>query len=197
MGKLLLRADGVLAENWCPLDPEPPYEPPERWDARHVQYRFTEAIDTLRKLPLGKFFPDEIRGSWPTYTQEWDAFMARMSADLEQMAGEGSLNLEFATAFHDWTENRNRFRRRPTGSEISAMETSLLWPGRYLYGRSPDLLRALNLIALARVRNVSIRAIVRGGKHAGVRSASEWQQLGFDAAHQIAVGLRVDKVAVF
>ena len=36
----------------CPLDPEPPYQAPEQWDAPHVQHRFADAIGTLTRLPL-------------------------------------------------------------------------------------------------------------------------------------------------
>jgi pimeloyl-ACP methyl ester carboxylesterase len=42
-GRLLLRCDGVLAEQWCPLDPEPPYRPPLKWTAPHVVHRYAAA----------------------------------------------------------------------------------------------------------------------------------------------------------
>ena len=60
MAKLLLKADGILRDTWCPLDPPPPYEPPERWDGPHVAHRFAEAIGTLLKLPLGQLGPRAI-----------------------------------------------------------------------------------------------------------------------------------------
>jgi hypothetical protein len=76
MPRLLLKSDGVLAEHFCPLDPESPYEPPENWGAPHVQHRFAEAIKTLRKLPMGRLRPAEIRSSWPGYALDWNTFMA-------------------------------------------------------------------------------------------------------------------------
>jgi hypothetical protein len=197
VGKLLLQCDGVLAEQWCPLDPEPPYRPPEKWDAPHVQHRFAEAIGTLLRLPLGRFWPDEIRGCWPAYAHEWDQFMARMSADMEQMAVEGSLSQEFLVAHQDWTADRHRVRERPSAQEISYMERALFWPGRYLRERPGDLVRALNLASLARARGVELDQVVRRGKHRGVRSSSTWQGLALEAAREIAIGLRVDRIAVF
>jgi hypothetical protein len=68
--------------------------------------------------------------------------MARMSADAELMAQEGSLNLEFVTASHDWQEGRHRTRERLSSIEISYMETALAWPGAFLRDRV-DLVRAL------------------------------------------------------
>jgi hypothetical protein len=47
MGKLLLKYDGTLIENFCPLDGPPPYQAPDRWDGPHVQVRFAEALETL------------------------------------------------------------------------------------------------------------------------------------------------------
>jgi hypothetical protein len=196
MPKLLLKADGVLVDSWCPLDPPPPYQPPEHWDAPHVQHRFAEAIDTLRKLPLGRFAPAGIHGSWPNYALEWNQFMARMSADMETMAVEGSLSHDFVAAWQDWTEDRHRVRERPSALEISIMERALFWPGRYLRDRH-ELARALNLCGLATVRGVSVRDVVKRGKHRGVRSPSAWHELALEAAHRIAVGLRVDRIAVF
>ena len=57
MAKLLSKADGILCDVWYPLDPPPLTEPPERWDGPHVAHRFAEAIGTLLKLPLGRFWP--------------------------------------------------------------------------------------------------------------------------------------------
>jgi hypothetical protein len=123
--------------------------------------------------------------------------MARMTADMEQMAVAGQLSQEFLVAHRDWTADRHRLRERPSAQEISYMERALFWPGRYLRDRSTDLARALNLTSLARARGVELDAIVRHGKHWGVRSSSAWQDLALEAARQIAIGLRVDKIAVF
>jgi hypothetical protein len=196
MPHLLLKYDGVV-EQFCPLDPEPPYQPPDTWDAPHVQHRFAEAIGTLAKLPLGRFWPAGVHNCWPHYAQDWDQFMARMSADMEQMAVAGQLSHEFLVAHRDWTADRHRIRKRASAQEISHMERALFWPGRYLRGRSTDLIRALNLTSLARARGVELNQVVRRGKHRGVRSSSAWQDLALEAAHQIAIGLRVDRIAVF
>jgi hypothetical protein len=71
MPRLLLKADGVIADHWCPLDLPSPYVAPEQWDAPHVQHRFTEAIGTLLKLPLGRWGPSKIKNCWPAYYDEW------------------------------------------------------------------------------------------------------------------------------
>jgi hypothetical protein len=197
MSRLLLKCDGVLVEHFCPLDPEPPYQPPDRWDAPHVQHRFTEAIGTLAKLPLGRFWPVGVRNCWPNYASEWAEFMARMSADMEEMAVAGQLSQEFLIAHQDWTADRHRIRERPSAQEISFMERSIGWPGKYLRQQPGDLVRALNLTSLAHARGVELDAVVRRGKHRGVRSSSAWQASALEAAHRIAVGLRVDRIAVF
>jgi hypothetical protein len=197
MLRLLPKCDRVLAEHFCPLDPEPPYQPPDTWDAPHVQNRFAEAIGTLAKLPLGRLGPAGVRNCWPNYASEWADFMARMSADMEEMAVAGQLSQEFLVAHRDWTADRHRIHERPSAQEISHMERALFWPGRYLRDRSTDLARALNLTSLARARGVGLDAVVRRGKQSGVRSSSAWQELALEATNQIAVGLRVDRIAVF
>jgi hypothetical protein len=194
--RLLLKCDGVLAEHFCPLDPEPPYEPPDEWDGPHVQHRFAEALDTLCKLPMGRLRPAEMRSSWPRYALDWNEFMGRMSADVTSMAVEGKLDQEFVSAYQDWTEDRNRWHERPSAPEISAMESALLWPGRYLRHQS-ELACAINIAGLAQAHGLPIRDVVRGGKHHGARSSTQWNELALEAAHRIAVGLRVDRIVVF
>jgi hypothetical protein len=191
MPRLLLKSDGVLVEGFCPLDPEPPYRPPDRWDAPHVQHRFAEALDTLRKLPLGQLYPRGIYNPWPAYALDWNTFMARMSADVESMAVEGKLDQDFVAAYQDWSADRNRWRERPSAIEISKMERAILWPGSYLRGQD-ELARAFNVCSLAQACGVSVRDIVRG-----VRSAPAWQDLALEAADRIAVGLRSDQIGVF
>jgi hypothetical protein len=84
----------------------------------------------------------------------------------------------------------------PAAPEISAMDRSLEWPGRHLR-RHLELARALNICALAQARELPVEDVVKRGKHAGVRSPTEWHRLAFEAARLIAVGLQVDRVAVF
>jgi hypothetical protein len=196
MPRLLLKSDGVLVEQFCPLDPEPLYQPPDIWDGPHVQQRFAEAIEILRKLPMGRVLPAEMRGSWPSYSLEWNEFMGRMTADVESMAVEGKLDQDFVSAYQDWTADRNRSRERPSAKEIGNMERALWWPGRYLRGQH-EMARAFNVCSLAQACGVSVKDIVRGGKHKGVRSGSAWHQLALEAADRIAVGLRADQIAVF
>jgi hypothetical protein len=197
MPRLLLKSDGVLVEQFCPLlDPEPPYQPPDRWDGPHVQHRFSEAIEILRKLPMGRVLPAGIRTRWPLFQLHYDAFMGRMSADITSMAVEGKLDQEFVAAYQDWTADRNRWRERPSAKEIGNMERALLWPGRYLRGQH-EMARAFNICSLAQACGVSVRDVVRGGKHHGVRSGSAWSQLALEAANRIAVGLRIDGIVMF
>lgn len=180
----------------CPLDPEPPYQAPEQWDAPHVQHRFADAIGTLTRLPLGRIYPANIYTCWPACLSDYDAMMARCAPQIEAMAEEGTLSLEYALEYHEWIEDRHRLRDPPTAVEISHMERALFWPGRCLRGQL-DQVRALNLTALARVRGVSVGDVVRCGKHVGVKSPAPWQALALEAAHRIAVGLRTDGIAVF
>src|SRR5262249_54425982 len=151
--RLLLKSDGVLVEQFCPLDPEPPYRPPEKWDAPHVQHRFAEAMETLRKLPMGRLRPADMHNSWPGYALDWNTFMGRMSADITSMAVEGKLDQEFVAAYNDWTADRNRWRERPTAQEISHMERALLWPGHYLRDQA-ERARAFNIAGLAQAHGL-------------------------------------------
>ena len=77
------------------------------------------------------------------------------------------------------------------------METVLLWPGTYLRRKPPDIARAFNLSALAMAKEVSIEDLVKRGRRAGVKAPAIWQELAQQAAHEVAVGLRIDRVAVF
>ena len=49
MGRLLLHADGILAEFWILRAGATIRQPPDRWDAPHVAHRFAEAFSTLIK----------------------------------------------------------------------------------------------------------------------------------------------------
>ena len=115
--------------------------------------------------------------------------MGRMSADITTMAVEGKLDQEFVAAYQDWTADRNRYRDPPSAQQISYMEHALLWPGHYLRDRD-ELARALNLCGLAQASGLLSSEVVRGGKHKGVRSPTQWNQMALEAAHAIAVGLR-------
>lgn len=183
MAKLWLRHNGVISEAWCPLDPPPPYQVPERWDAPHVAHRFAEAIGVLLKLPLGAFAPAGIHTAWPRYRSEWE--------DILAMVDDGG------DALRQYNEQRNRVTLPPSAIEISCMDRALDWPATYLRGRPFDLVYALNATALARAREIELSDVVRRGKHSGVRSSVAWHELALESADRIARGLRADKVAVF
>jgi hypothetical protein len=183
MARLLLRADGVLFEDWHPLGlvAAAEYIPPE-WTGPHVGVRFADAIRTLLKMPLGGFGPRGVKNCWPKFRWEW--------ADLLAMLGDGGETIDLVR------QERNRVRIPPSSQDISRMERAIGWPS-YLRGCDPYLGRAFNVVGLAAARDVSVEDIVRHGKHGGVRSATEWHKLSLRAADVIAAGLRSDQVVVF
>jgi hypothetical protein len=181
-GRLLLKYDGCLAEAWNPLDPEPPYQPPDRWNGPHVQIRFAEAIGAVSRLP-GRVWPRGYFTLWPQFESEWADMLSRLS--------------DGGDAHEQWVREQNAPRREPpTSIEIMRMETCLCWPGAYLRDE-PERARALNVVGLATSREVSVEDVAGRGRHRGVKSATVWHELAQQAAHAIAVGLRIDRVAVF
>jgi hypothetical protein len=182
-GRLLLKANGIISEAWCPLDPEPLYEPPPQWNGLHVSYRYAEAFSTLIRMPLGGFGPRWFGGCWPAYRSEWE--------DLLAMLDDGG------DALRQVQEHRNQVRIPPSSIEISCMDRALGWPSAYLRGSDPDLCRAFNIVSFATAREVSVDDVVQRGKHAGVRSPTEWHRLALEAADQVAAGLRADRQPVF
>lgn len=182
MAKLLLKADGVICDVWCPLDPPPPYEPPEKWEGPHVAHRFAEAIGTLLKLPLGPLGPRAITNLWPKYRLEWNDLLAQV-ADGGDAAEQARLE-------------RNTVRIPPSSHEISCMEACLDWPRDFLRNEY-ELARAFNLVGFAAAREISIEDIVRRGRYAGVRSSTVWHQLAIEGAKRVAAGLRIAHLAVF
>lgn len=182
MPKLLLRCDGILVDSWCPLDPDPPYVPPEKWNAPHVQVRFAEAIGTVSRIP-GRVWPRGYFTAWPQFESEWADMLSRLS--------------DGGDAHEQWVKEQNAPRRGPlTSIEIMHMERALAWPGAYLRHK-PDLGRALNVVALATAREVSVEDVVQRGKRAGVLAPSVWHEMALEGADRIARGLRGDRVVVF
>jgi len=172
----------LLAEQFCPLDPEPPYEPPDKWDAPHVQHTFAAALGVVARLP-GRVWPRSYANTWPKdYRRDW--------VDMLAMLGDGG------DAYTQWVREQNFSpREKPTSVEIMHCEAALGWPGAYLLHK-PELGQALNVTCLAIWREADIEDVVARGKRAGVRSASEWHRLGHEAADRVARGLRADCVAV-
>ena len=182
MSRLLLKCDGTLLESYSPLDPEPPYVPPDRWDAGHVGHRFAEALLVISRMPA-RIWPRGFKTLWPQFQSEWADMLSRLS--------------DGGDAYENWCREQNySVREKPTSIEIMHMETALCWPGAYLRHRS-DLGKAFNVCALAAAREVNVEDVIAGGRHHGVRAPSEWHRLGLEGAERIASGLRADQVGVF
>lgn len=105
-------------------------ETPSRWSGPHVGRRLTEAMRTLALLPMGG---GSGRAVWPPYCYEWDDLLAKQAqGELERTQ-----------------QLQNRIRLLPSLRAVTEMELAICWPAEYL-GRLPDLLRAVNAVALAR-----------------------------------------------
>jgi hypothetical protein len=87
---------------------------------------------------------------------------------------------------------QNRTRLSPTSVEIARMEQVIAWPARYLKD-VPQLLRIVQLAALARARHSDLRWVARKLELPG-RLVRQWNREGLDA---IALGLIRDRVPVF
>jgi hypothetical protein len=149
-------------------------ELPTRWDGGHVGRRLTEAMRTLRLLPMpgvGGF------GSpWPPYCYEFEDLLA------QHEQGE----LERTQAI------QNRTRTMPAMRDISLMERAIVWPAVFL-ARDPKIASAVNSVALAHAldRDAGWVAKKRGGY------ADTWRQRHDRGCEIIATGLRVQRVPVF
>jgi hypothetical protein len=189
MPRLLLKFDGVLCERWNPVEDGPPAEViPTVWDSVHVSRKYAEALLLLFKMPGGRIFPRGHGNAWPQYRSEWADFLSMLSAD------DGG---EAIALLH---QERNHVKIPSSSIEVSRMERSLSWPSDYLHGRDPALVRALNLTALANVRGLSVEDILKRGdrgRHANVRSPTQWHELALAAASRIARGLIADRATVF
>jgi hypothetical protein len=81
--------------------------------------------------------------------------------NAEELAAEDLVSDEFIAAYRQWHGDRIQLRPDPpSAQEIGAMERALEWPGAYLRERPPDEVRALNLVALARAREVELKDVV-------------------------------------
>lgn len=124
----------ILAGKYNPLEdgPSPDNYVPPRWDSPHVIKRYTEALDVLRRSPLGQIFPKRARTSWPECERDWDMFMGRCR-NVESMSAEGLVSDEMYMAYKTWETDNNRSRHDPpTARQIKHMDLATSWPGQYL-----------------------------------------------------------------
>jgi hypothetical protein len=89
-------------------------------------------------------------------------------------------------------QQQNRIRLLPSLRAISEMEQAICWPAQYL-GRLPDLLRAVNAVALAHSlnRDAGWVSVKRGGY------GDTWRQRHDAGCSIIAQGLRACRTPVF
>jgi hypothetical protein len=131
-------------------------------------------MQTLKELPMGNGGAGT--SCWPAYSYEWEDLLAQQAqGELERTQ-----------------QQQNRIRLLPSLRAISEMETAIVWPAEYL-GRLPDLLRAVNAVALAHSldRDAGWVATKRGGY------ADTWRQRHDAGCAIIAQGLRARRVPVF
>jgi hypothetical protein len=149
-------------------------ETPARWDGPHVGRRLCEAMQTLRLLPMAGAIG--YRPAWPAYAYEFE--------DLVEQEKQGELERT--------QQQQNRTRLLPSIREITAMETALVWPARYL-ARTPKIAQAVNCVALAHAldRDAGWVAAKRGGY------ADTWRQQHDRGCEIIAARLRERRVPVF
>ena len=147
---------------------------PSRWNGPHVGRRLTEAMQTLRQLPVPGICG--YRSNWPAYVYEWEDLLA------QHEQGE----LERTQAI------QNRTRLLPSLIEISRMEIAICWPVDYL-SRTIHLVVAVNAVALAHAleRDAGWVAAKRGGY------ADTWRQRHDQGCEIIASKLRERCAPVF
>jgi hypothetical protein len=146
---------------------------PTTWTGPHVGRRLTEGMRTLAQLPMGS-----VGGyaAWPAYSYEWDDLLAQQAqGELERTQ-----------------QLQNRIRLLPSLRAVTEMELAICWPAEYL-GRLPDLLRAVNAVALAHSlgRDAGWVAAKRGGY------ADTWLARHDEGCAMIAHGLRACRTPVF
>ncbi len=156
---------------------QPEYVPAE-WVGFHVGVRLVEAFKTLSLLPA-TFGPALMHNSWPTYSIEWADLMAWESIQDEESKRQRAAGM-------------NRVRLQPSHSDVSRMETALIWPGHYLATR-PFVLRVVQKVALMRSRGLDIAQAARRLK----KRAYSVRRMNRDGLDEIALGLRRDRVPVF
>jgi hypothetical protein len=149
-------------------------KPPSTWTGPYVGLRIVEGFETLLKASRGLRLG--YASSWPTYLYEF--------ADLAAQADHYELERTH--------QQQNRVRIKPSPQEITAMEKSTYWPAQYL-SADPELMVAVNSVSLAYAlgRDAGWVAEQRGGY------AGTWRQRHDRGSADIALGLVLDRVAVF
>ncbi|WP_166304242.1 hypothetical protein [Bradyrhizobium sp. 2S1] len=148
--------------------------PPTIWDGPHVGKRLSEAMRTLRMLPMQAVAG--YGGSWPAYSYEFEDLLAQQEqGELEKTQ-----------------RMQNRTRIMPSYSDVTRMEAAIVWPARYLNG-ARHLMRAVNAVAMAHSleRDAGWVAVKRGGY------ADTWRANHDRGCDVIAAGLRAEMVPVF
>lgn len=147
---------------------------PTVWDGPHVGKRLAEAMRTLRMLPMHA--PAGFGRSWPAYGYEFEDLLAQQEqGELEKTQ-----------------RMQNRSRLLPSYSDVTRMETAIVWPARYL-ACADHLVRAVNAVALAHSleRDAGWVAAKRGGY------GDTWRANHDRGCDIIAGGLRAEMVPVF
>ncbi|WLA75063.1 hypothetical protein QIH77_07650 [Bradyrhizobium diazoefficiens] len=148
--------------------------PPSVWCGPHVGKRLSEAMRTLRLLPMRTVAG--YGAPWPAYSYEFEDLLA------QQAQGELEKTMRV----------QNRTRLLPSFSDVTRMEAAICWPARYLIGQM-HLLRAVNCVALAHSldRDAGWVVVKRGGY------ADTWRANHDKGCDIVADGLRAELVPVF
>lgn len=178
MAKLWRAYNGVICDNWHPLDGiAMPEVAPDTWTGPHVGKRFSEAFETLGKLPMRRG-PSRFGNHWPAHMVEWADQIAQQEQEQADKQAQA--------------DARNRVRLLPSAIEIGHCEQAIGWPAQFLKDR-PTLMRSVNWVALAHCLERDIDWLTRrfGGE------PDTCQQRHWQGCDRIADGLRQARVTVW
>jgi hypothetical protein len=148
-------------------------EIPSTWSGPHVGRRLTEAMRTLRMLPMGSLAG--YGGTWPVYAYEFDDLVAqKQQGELERTQAQ-----------------QNRIRLLPSLQEIGRMEIVIGWPATFLNGT--NLARAVNCVAFA--HSLDLDAGWVSAKRGG--DPETWRKEHDEGCGIIASALQRARVPVF
>lgn len=143
----------------------------------HAGKRLIEALRTLSRLPAPQG-PQQFGSAWPAYFHGWEDQLAQQEMESDQRE-----LIERA---------KNRIKVLPSSIEIMRMESAIAWPMRYV-GELPQLLRAVQIVALGRSRHRDLEWAARRLRF-GSALVRRWNREGLD---MIARGLLRDRVPIF